>query len=82
MGRIVVAPDARGCAVGKVLCKQLVAAALETTSAATVTLRVYRDNVVVVRLYSSSGFVEVPSESNTEVVFMKLMADRSHDVGA
>jgi len=75
LGRIIVTPDARGHGFGRALCQQLISAALRSTSAAAITLRAYRDNLVAVGLYSSLGFVEVASESTDEVLFMKLMAN-------
>jgi ribosomal-protein-alanine N-acetyltransferase len=75
LGRIIVAPDARGRGIGRVLCQQLIFAALRATSAAAVTLRAYKDNHAAVALYSSLGFVEVASESTADVLFMKLLAN-------
>lgn len=74
LGRIIVAPTARGRGLGRVLCQQLISAALQSTSATAVTLRVFRDNLVAVSLYSSLGFAEVPSESDDDVLFMKMLA--------
>ena len=76
LGRIIVAPDARGRGLGRVLCQQLVSAGLHATSATAVTLRAYRDNLVAVGLYSSLGFVEVAAESTDDVLFMKMLANR------
>ncbi|BDT67673.1 acetyltransferase [Comamonadaceae bacterium OS-1] len=72
LGRIIIAPGARGQGVGRVLCQQLIAAALRATSATTVTLRVYKDNPVAVGLYASLGFTELASESTGDVYFMQL----------
>lgn len=72
LGRIIVAPSVRGRGLGRVLCQQLISAALQSPSATAVTLRVYRDNRVAVGLYSSLGFVEVAAESTDDVLFMKM----------
>ncbi|NDP41071.1 MAG: GNAT family N-acetyltransferase [Rhodoferax sp.] len=77
LGRIIVAPDARGCGLGRVLCQQLISAALHATSETAVTLRAYRDNTVAVRLYSTLGFIEVAEESTDDVLFMKMLANNS-----
>ncbi|WP_326533816.1 GNAT family N-acetyltransferase [Pseudorhodoferax sp.] len=77
LGRIIVAPSARGRGIGRALCHQLIAAALHATGATAVTLRVYKDNTVAVRLYASLGFVEVASESTDEVLFMRMMVNPS-----
>ena len=71
LGRIIVSPLARGKGIGRMLCQQLVAKAIQTTGATTVTLRVYRDNAAAVALYTSLGFAPVECESDTEVHFMK-----------
>lgn len=72
LGRIIVAPNFRGRGLGQVLCQHLISAALRSTSAAAVTLRVYKDNSIAVGLYSSLGFVEVAAESTDDVLFMKM----------
>jgi ribosomal protein S18 acetylase RimI-like enzyme len=77
LGRIIVAPNARGRGLGRVLCQQLISASLHSTSATAVTLRAYRDNLVAVGLYSSLGFVEVAAESTKDVLFMRLLANKS-----
>jgi ribosomal-protein-alanine N-acetyltransferase len=77
LGRIIVAPDARGRGIGRVLCQRLILAALGSTSAEAVTLRAYRDNLAAVGLYSSLGFAEVVSQSTDDVLFMKLLANQS-----
>lgn len=74
LGRIVIDPNFRGQGLGRALCQQLISAALQSTSATAVTLRVYRDNLVAVRLYSTLGFVEVAAESTDAVLFMRMSA--------
>ena len=77
IGRIIVAPAARGQGLGRVLCQQLISTALAETSATVVTLRVYRDNLAAARLYSSLGFSEVADQSSNDVLFMKMLANPS-----
>lgn len=71
LGRLIVAPNARGRGLGRALCEQLVCAACASSAAAAVTLRVYRDNPIAVRLYASLGFAEVAAESTEDVAFMR-----------
>lgn len=71
LGRIIVSPDARGRGVGRFLCEQLLAAAVQSSQATSVTLRVYRDNAAAIALYASLGFLEVTAESSDEVLLMK-----------
>lgn len=82
LGRIIVAPNARGQGLGRKLCQELISAALRSTSAMVVTLRVYRDNLAAVGLYSSLGFFEVAAESTNDVLFMKMRANYSHQLTA
>jgi ribosomal-protein-alanine N-acetyltransferase len=74
LGRLVVAPAARGRGLGRELCTQLITAALQATGARVVTLRAYRDNVAAVKLYESLGFREEPVGSSAAVLFMKMPA--------
>lgn len=74
LGRIIVAPQARGRGLGRLLCQQLIGAARHSTGAATVTLRAYRDNSSAVKLYSTLGFVELAAQSTDDVLFMRLRA--------
>jgi ribosomal-protein-alanine N-acetyltransferase len=76
LGRIIVAPQARGRGVGRRFCELLIAAALEDTAAAVVTLRVYRDNAVALRLYSGLGFVPVDAEATADTLLMRQVARR------
>jgi [ribosomal protein S18]-alanine N-acetyltransferase len=72
LGRIIVAPERRGRGLGRLLCRQLVVAAVGASGAGVVTLRVYRDNRRAAELYRSLGFVPVESESTPDVFFMRL----------
>jgi ribosomal protein S18 acetylase RimI-like enzyme len=74
LGRIIVAPGARGKGLGRALCQQLISAALKSTGATSVTLRAFRDNPVAVGLYCSLGFTEVAAESTGDVLFMRMQA--------
>ena len=77
LGRIIAAPRLRGKGVGRQLGQLLVAAAVKSTGAGTVTLRAYRANADAVRMYGKLGFVAVPSASTEELLFMKLLVKRS-----
>ncbi|WP_211462062.1 GNAT family N-acetyltransferase [Collimonas silvisoli] len=70
--RIIVAPEARGNGLGKVLCRLLIDEARSATAAQAVTLRVYRDNAAAYAIYSGLGFVPVEAESDAEVLMMKM----------
>ncbi|WP_386079112.1 GNAT family N-acetyltransferase [Vreelandella sp. F11] len=70
IGRIIIAPEARGKGVGRLLCEQLIAKARQSTGSSTVTLRVYRDNHAAHSLYSSLGFFAIESESTSDLLFM------------
>lgn len=70
LGRIIVAPAARGKGLGRELCRQLIARAIQATAANTVTLRVYRENAAALHWYASLGFVPVEPRSSEEVLFM------------
>lgn len=79
LGRIIVSPAARGTGLGRSLCQQLIAEAIRTTRAASITLRVYRDNFAALSLYSSLGFVPEEANSDNEVLFMRASAPASSD---
>jgi [ribosomal protein S18]-alanine N-acetyltransferase len=74
LGRILVAPHSREHGLGRILCQQLISAALHKTQANAVTLRVYKDNLIAVRLYTSLGFGIITEESTDDVFFMKMPA--------
>jgi [ribosomal protein S18]-alanine N-acetyltransferase len=77
LGRIIVSPAARGKGLGRELCQQLIARAVQATGATAVTLRVYRDNAAALHLYSSLGFMPVAAKSSEEVLFMAHRANPS-----
>lgn len=76
LGRIIVAPEARGQGLGRILCQQLMVKAIEHTSASTLTLRVYRQNMTAAALYASLGFVAVEDQSSADALFMSRPAVR------
>ncbi|QBG91873.1 GNAT family N-acetyltransferase [Xanthomonas oryzae] len=71
LGRIVVSPHERGKGYGITLCDLLLRQAWASTAAERATLRVYRDNIAALAIYSRLGFVAVESESNDQVFFMQ-----------
>jgi ribosomal protein S18 acetylase RimI-like enzyme len=71
LGRILVAPDARGRGLGREFCQRLMAEAVRATGARAVTLRVYRDNATAQALYAGLGFRPVAAESTDETLFME-----------
>ncbi|QDL54949.1 GNAT family N-acetyltransferase [Rhodoferax aquaticus] len=75
LGRILVDPHRRGQGLGRMLCTQLIAAALAHTQANSATLRVYADNLGAQQLYQSLGFVREAVQSTQELDFMRLPAD-------
>lgn len=74
LGRVMIAPQARGQGWGKVLLQQLIRQALAATGASSVTLRVYRDNPSALKLYAGLGFQPEEAQSNDEMLFMRLTA--------
>lgn len=68
--RIIVRPESRGRGLGRELCGQLVACAVDSTSAQAVTLNVYRDNSAAVALYERLGFIVVSEKSIGDALFM------------
>jgi [ribosomal protein S18]-alanine N-acetyltransferase len=74
LGRIIVSPALRGRGLGRELCRQLCARAIESAGASTVTLNVYRDNAVAVALYRSLGFAPIEARSSPEAFLMRMHA--------
>lgn len=75
LGRIIVSPHERWRGYGTMLCRLLMAQALQATDAQAVTLRVYRDNATAFAIYSKLGFLVVESESNADVFAMQARAN-------
>ncbi len=71
LGRIIVAPHARGRGMGRVLLEQLMAEAVRAARPDVISLKVYRDNPAALALYRSLGFVAIEAESNAEVLAME-----------
>jgi len=74
LGRILVAPSARGRGIGTALCRQLMARGVEETGASCVTLRVYPDNAAAIALYAGLGFEPDRAQSTHELLFMRMPA--------
>lgn len=71
IGRIIVSPMSRGKGWGRVLCEKLIVSALTGTGLPIVSLRVYRNNLAAQTLYRQLGFIDVPGDSNAEVLAME-----------
>ena len=69
LARIIVDPASRGKKYGHQLCTDLIQIASEK-GVQTLTLNVYRNNAIGVRLYRRLGFGEVEHKSNTEHLHM------------
>lgn len=76
LGRIIVSPAKRGEGYGRILCQQLIEKAVRKTGAKEMTLRVYRDNLAALSLYSDLGFLVDNINSTQDVLFMKAAAPR------
>ena len=72
LGRIILAPAARGQGLGRVLVGALIGAARENFHPGAITLNVYRDNLPAVRLYQSLGFVVVSEDEELGSYGMRL----------
>ncbi|WP_211470681.1 GNAT family N-acetyltransferase [Collimonas humicola] len=75
--RIVIAPQARGRGLGKILCSLLLEEAVRAYGVNAATLRVYRDNPAARAIYAGLGFVEVEAESTPEVLWMQAQISRA-----
>ena len=72
LGRLIVAPGHRGKGLGRELYQHLMAAGKAASGARSVTLRVYRDNTMVLALYLSLGFQVEAEERDGQVLAMRL----------
>ena len=72
LGRIIVSPALRGQGVGRLLCEQLIAAALERHHPERITLNVYKSNTSAVELYRSLGFVVTAEDEQRASCAMSL----------
>ncbi|MEO6921071.1 MAG: GNAT family N-acetyltransferase [Collimonas sp.] len=75
--RIIIAPEARGRGLGKILCRQLMEEASRTAMAQAATLRVYRDNPAARAVYAELGFIAVEAESTVDVLWMQKKISRA-----
>ncbi|HHA2858890.1 GNAT family N-acetyltransferase [Stenotrophomonas maltophilia] len=71
LGRLLVAPQARGRGLGRGLVQALIVQALQADAVERLTLRVYRDNAAAVALYRSLGFEPVDAASTPALLFMQ-----------
>ena len=71
LGRLIIAPAARGHGYGRRLCELLMAEANGTRH--TLTLRVRRDNTIAHRLYLDLGFQASEAESTPMAQFMRRL---------
>lgn len=69
MARIIVDPDSRGQGYGRYLCTDLIQIARER-NVHTLTLNVYRDNLLAIKLYRDLGFEDVHENSTAEYIHM------------
>ena len=75
LGRIIVAPHARGRGLGSVLMTRLCAEAVRHADVVQLTLNVYRDNAAALALYRDLGFVGSEDASTPELLFMRRRVD-------
>jgi len=75
LGRIIVAPQARGRGLGSVLMTRLCAEAIRHADVVQLTLNVYRDNAAAVALYRDLGFAGSEDASTPELLFMRRRVD-------
>ena len=74
--RIIVSPARRGEGIGRVLCEQLMARAVDATGASAVSLNVYADNEPALALYRSLGFRRDNGGRRGDSLSMKRPAPR------
>lgn len=71
LGRLLVAPQARGRGLGRGLVQALIEQAFQSDAVERLTLRVYRDNAAAVALYRTLGFEPVDTASTPALLFMQ-----------
>ncbi|MCG2586226.1 GNAT family N-acetyltransferase [Massilia sp. TS11] len=74
LGRLLIDPARRGQGLGRSLLTHLMPAAVQATGAASITLRVYRNNTPALALYQALGFREEAAHSSADVAFMRRNA--------
>lgn len=70
LARIIVSPAHRGRGLGGMLCRALLACAVNRLGAVRATLNVYTDNLPAVACYRALGFTDVPERSRAGCWFM------------
>lgn len=73
LARIILAPETRGKGMGRVLCEQLMQAAIAQHQASKFTLNVYQDNTAALSLYRSLGFVMADQHTMEGAYAMELL---------
>ncbi|GAA0554558.1 hypothetical protein GCM10009098_22980 [Rheinheimera aquimaris] len=78
LARLVIAPDARGQGLAKVLIAELIIQALQQ-QLRTISLYVHRHNSIAVQCYQSLGFMlsPPPEQENIRLYFMTLQAEQA-----
>jgi ribosomal protein S18 acetylase RimI-like enzyme len=78
LARLVIAPDARGQGLAKVLIAELIIQALQQQPR-TISLYVHRHNSIAVQCYQSLGFMlsPPPEQENIRLYFMTLQAEQA-----
>lgn len=78
LARLVIAPDARGQGLAKVLIAELIIQALQQ-QLRTISLYVHRHNTIAVQCYKSLGFMlsPPPEQENIRLYFMTLQAEQA-----
>ena len=76
LARIIVAPEVRGQGLGRVLCRELMRAALKRHHPQAFTLNVYPTNTPALALYRSLGFEALPCAPGSDS--MRMHAEAIH----